>query len=790
MPERLPIIDEIQTNKHPEDIRATSAILDSADKQKEEKQARQTTKSLGENIAREGRQIFYDDKPNSKIFNPENLIAWQQATEFLEKQAERARQTGNVKELLKVKRKLSEWLNKAADNPNVNLQQIEHAQVLKEQTTANLAIAVYEQSKNPENELPAELLTGQPVEAREVSQQESNFMQKLTGPAKKLFAAMSFVTIFALAGCEKSEVQEKEIFKKPKYTSEEVLDIKLAIKSDPGEFLYKAKDFKDVQGLNLAQEISQAAKSAPRAFLCSAEDFKDVIPENGWSILTEKIFASYPEEGIRDYKNLLDEINEPQLKSTKILQRIANPRTAILLEKMVNNGLSEEEAVKIINDQNKFLKTLIEIKSKPDHLGKVSVDNNLKDISLKKIQQINNLHERPDSERFASVNNLTAAELYTLMTYGEEEIYTSSFNGMFSRLLGKMNQENLDGKKLLEQVGQNRFRTFIKECVGFNRLNEFLDTMDGKSVQRLLADIITNLDTAEDKLAQATAVADIFSMITDPKMLGVLQKQIKLEYERISNQPGAKQEDKIIYSILSGMFGDKAVVNEAWLKEMAEKFKLENLSELKSSDLFNRDKTNIQQYFFYDDKDGQASFNSFLSQYQNQSDWRIIKKDHFVLVTSNQNGKKMEIYANYPGSQDEGPEAIEKILKERNIETIVVVHRGHSYHASETIKRIPAIAKIVSLGSCGGYNNVEQVLKKAPKAHILSTKGTGTMLVNDPLLKNLNLEILSGKNIIWPEFWGKIEKKLGNNNDFKNYVPPHKNLGVMFLKTYHQELQK
>jgi len=376
------------------------------------------------------------------------------------------------------------------------------------------------------------------------------------------------------------------------------------------------------------------------------------------------------------------------------------------------------------------------------------------------------------------------------MTYGEEEIYTSSFNGMFSRLLGKMNQENLDGKKLLEQVGQNRFRTFIKECVGFNRLNEFLDTMDGKSVQRLLADIITNLDTAEDKLAQATAVADIFSMITDPKMLGVLQKQIKLEYERISNQPGAKQEDKIIYGILSGMFGDKAVVNEAWLKEMEEKFKLENLSELKSSDLFNRDKTNIQQYFFYDDKDGQASFNSFLSQYQNQSDWRIIKKDHFVLVTSNQNGKKMEIYANYPGSQDEGPEAIEKILKERNIETIVVVHRGHSYHASETIKRIPAIAKIVSLGSCGGYNNVEQVLKKAPKAHILSTKGTGTMLVNDPLLKNLNLEILSGKNIIWPEFWGKIEKKLGNNNDFKNYVPPHKNLGVMFLKTYHQELQK
>ena len=63
------------------------------------------------------------------------------------------------------------------------------------------------------------------------------------------------------------------------------------------------------------------------------------------------------------------------------------------------------------------------------------------------------------------------------------------------------------------------------------------------------------------------------------------------------------------------------------------------------------------------------------------------------------------------------------------------------------------------------------------------------MRVNDHLLKILNSEILSSQNIIWPEFWGRIEKKLGNNDYFQNYVPPHKNLGVMFLKTYHKELQ-
>ena len=489
-------------------------------------------------------------------------------------------------------------------------------------------------------------------------------------------------------------------------------EILLASKSDPEAFLRNAKDFKYVTGLDLGQEISQAAKDRPAAFLYNAKDFKDVISKNEWLILIEKSFASSPEEGKRNFENLLNEINKPQLKSTQILKSIADPKTAILLEKMVNNDLSEEEAVKIMNNRNKFLRTILEIKSKPDHLGKVSIENNLKNISLRTIQQVNSLHERPDSERFALVDNLTAAELYTLITYGEEEIYTSSFNGMFSLLLGKMKQENLDGKKLLEQVGQNKFRTFVKECAGFNKLNEFLSTMNEKSVQTLLAAIITNLDTSEDKLAQATTVADIFSMITDQKILKVLQKQIKLEYERINNQPGARREDKIIYSILSGMFGDKAVINEAWLKEMAEKFKLENLSKLESNDLFNQDKTNIQQYFFYDDEDGRTSFNNFLDQYQNQPNWHVIKKNHFVLITSSHNGKKMDIYANYPGSQDEGPEAIEKILKEKNIETIVVVHRGHSYHASKTIERIPAIAKIVYLGSCGGYNNVEQVLKK------------------------------------------------------------------------------
>lgn len=568
----------------------------------------------------------------------------------------------------------------------------------------------------------------------------------------------------------------------------EIID---ARKRNPGSFIALADSLKDIDGLNLKYQIEQASPYAPESFLLSAIHLKDIFSESELSLLTEKIFKDNPRLIITEaYRKFLLDKDKPQLASTEILKKISNTNTVILLNHMVRHGLSESAAEEIMHDKNKFLKTLIEIKSEPDHLGKNDVERALKMHGLEAIYEINDLHEHSNLVRFESVNKATPSELYTIMVYGEEEVFTSSFNGLFDILIKKMHENNINGKKLLEQVGQNKFRTFIKECSSFNRLNEFLDTMDKESAEQLLSGIVSNIDTAEDKLAQATIVADIFSNIKNEDMLRVLQKQIKLEYERVTNSPETQKEDKILYGILSGMFAEKAVVNETWIKEMADKFKLENLTTIKSSDLFNADNTNVQQYFFYDDEDGDASFKHFLDQYQNQPDWHITKKEHFVSIKQEKNGKILEIYANYPKFQTEGPEEIDALLKEKNIQTITVVHRGHSFHAQQTIDRIPPTAKIVSLGSCGGYSNIEQVLKRAPKAHILSTKGTGTMLVNDPLLKTLNMEILSGKNIEWPTFWEKMQKKVGNNDNFENYVPPHKNLGAMFLKTYFQELEK
>src|SRR5262245_35868000 len=120
----------------------------------------------------------------------------------------------------------------------------------------------------------------------------------------------------------------------------------------------------------------------------------------------------------------------------------------------------------------------------------------------------------------------------------------------------------------------------------------------------------------------------------------------------------------------------------------------------------------------------------------------------------------------------------------RRVTPSVIVHRGHSTYVAQTIEKVPATVALVYLGNCGGYTLLETILKKAPKAHILTTKGIGTLTINDPLLKALNDYLLRGKDMTWQSFWRQAEATLGRNPRFMDYVPPDKKAGAVFLTAY------
>jgi hypothetical protein len=129
---------------------------------------------------------------------------------------------------------------------------------------------------------------------------------------------------------------------------------------------------------------------------------------------------------------------------------------------------------------------------------------------------------------------------------------------------------------------------------------------------------------------------------------------------------------------------------------------------------------------------------------------------------------------------------IDQVLRARQLTPSVIVHRGHSPYVDRTLEKLPATAALVSLGNCGGNTLLDTVLHQAPTAHIMTTRGIGTITINDPLLKALNTSLLRGKDLTWQHFWRHLEAILGRNPRFMDYVPPDKNASVVFLRAYHR----
>jgi hypothetical protein len=95
------------------------------------------------------------------------------------------------------------------------------------------------------------------------------------------------------------------------------------------------------------------------------------------------------------------------------------------------------------------------------------------------------------------------------------------------------------------------------------------------------------------------------------------------------------------------------------------------------------------------------------------------------------------------------------------------------------------------LGSCGGYQEVFNVQAKSADAQVISTKQVGSKTVNEPLLMMINRNILEEKDIHWVQLWSDLDKQLKKDKKayayFVDYIPPHKNIGLLVSKVYHDD---
>jgi hypothetical protein len=176
--------------------------------------------------------------------------------------------------------------------------------------------------------------------------------------------------------------------------------------------------------------------------------------------------------------------------------------------------------------------------------------------------------------------------------------------------------------------------------------------------------------------------------------------------------------------------------------------------------------------------------------------WKIEHPNKYWTTVTSTTGKPVVIYANNPLPEPEDEEAQKKLrdyLDEQNIHPTVVIHRGHSYHLPGTIDGMQPQNRIIILGSCGGYHNLGKVLDRAPDAQIISTKQIGTYKVNKVIINGVLRRLQDGEDVYWPQAWNEMEEDCilaGGDaaKRFEDYVPPHKNLGAIFIKAYRRSL--
>lgn len=404
------------------------------------------------------------------------------------------------------------------------------------------------------------------------------------------------------------------------------------------------------------------------------------------------------------------------------------------------------------------------------------------------INQINALHDEPDAVRFKILEPLQAQELYYLIVLGEEIIYTSSYKGVYNRMMERVPHQA--GDSLLMSVQFDRFKKFIKMAAGYNKLDHFLGTMPDSSAQRLMIAFARGLDKTQG-LEEAVDVADSYGSINNPSIKKLIDREIA-----VSRDQAAQQQDKrsfVIYDILQTIFASAADSTV----DVSAKLGIPPVYSLDYDKLADDKGRVVQLVFFYGDKDGIDSYGNFMGMFNGKPDWAVAKTKEWVEIRSTK-GKPVLIYANLPLDNSKGDDpdarAQENLIAHMDklgLKPTVVIHRGHSYHVKYTLRQLPGSARIVILGSCGGYHNLDDVLSKCPEAHIISSKEVGTRTVNEPILRSINEDLRQGRNINWVNMWKGLSTQFTTGEArerFENYIPPHKNLGALFIKAYQRAM--
>ncbi|MFN4285311.1 MAG: hypothetical protein ACK4E8_05030 [Lacibacter sp.] len=553
---------------------------------------------------------------------------------------------------------------------------------------------------------------------------------------------------------------------------------------------------KEIAGIKAAIYLKKCAFDA-KAILKELPVYADAVPVDSLlSVAAIKVpldVYTYAQAIRTEQSKLIRQSKDPRVQTIVRLSEISNGTLFLpFLDELVRGNISMEEVRAIAGNDLQYYRLLVKTQIRY-HERMIAGDtpllaNTLADMLQRKatdvfVNVMNDLHDSPEAVRFRIAEPLTPQEIYYLIVTTEDVIYTSTYTNLYKRMMERTPGRRSDS--LLMSVHLDRFKKFIKMAANYNRLDDFLNAMPELRSNQLMYAFINGLQKT-NSLEDAVDVADSYGSIQNPRLKNFLKEEARRNIEKSIQNNDRRGES--IYSILHTLFrsSEDSTINLTAALGIPPVYRVDYNS------IADEKGQVVQQVFFYGDEDGVISFRNFMSMFTNKPEWKVQMGKEWVTITSTQ-GKPYTIYANLPldYKKDLDQKAQENLiayLTENNINPTIVVHRGHSYHLPHTLKQMMPSSRIVMLGSCGGYQNLAKILNVNEDAHIISTKQVGSYSVNEPILRTLNEAVRNGRNIEWIPLWQQITSSVRNDPKaselIKDYVPPHKNLGAIFIKAY------
>ena len=312
------------------------------------------------------------------------------------------------------------------------------------------------------------------------------------------------------------------------------------------KFEIEAKDFLVKAAANYPDEVLKVFNKF------QDRPYRDTIVEV-CAIIAPNVTKNYL-IGETPIKNILKNNTHPSVMGMRgfFAQYNILSKGMVLVDDIVAGEMTIQEANAISLNKRQFLRKMIEIRNQDYAMALYSLDQELKTSSLEYVREINDLHNEPNPKiRFKSIDDFNWKELYTIMVYGEEEIFTSSFNGAYERLLYRLKESKMSGWKMLDSLRFNKFRTFIKLCAGYGKLNDFLGSMSKDQSRELIKKFTQDLEKTGE-LTSAINVADAFGSIKDSSLQLEIENNINVEYERVACD--SSKTGLAIYGLLRSLF--------------------------------------------------------------------------------------------------------------------------------------------------------------------------------------------------------------------------------------------